>query len=209
MSKLITASLAGSIDWVRNCPPSWKTKAYADLENQLARNYSAETPLAMKRGLAFESAVYSRVYQNKPQKGSEHFQWFIDECKGGQFQRKAKCFIEIDSVEYCLYGKLDVYFPNVIKDIKTTGNYKGAENYLNSFQHKLYCYLEQIPKFEYLVAQFIDDSNTIIAHHKIEYEVQDMQALKENVIAEVRSIIFFLNEHKNLMELYNTKFNLF
>lgn len=207
MSKLITASLVGAVDWLQKCPPSWRTKALDDLTNQLARRSFDVPPPSMQRGMDFEAAVYSRagLVNNK---GSEHFMWFVEQCRGGIFQKKTKRYVEIDGVEYCLYGRIDVWFHDVIKDIKTTGRYRGKEKYLDSFQHKLYCFTERIPKFKYLVAEFQGDADHfIVARHEIEYVVEDWARLRKEVLEKVRSVITFLKHDEELFELYNTTFS--
>lgn len=208
MSRLITASLVGSIDWLTMCPSSWRTKAYADLTNQLARIYTKEMSKPAKRGLELEAAIYSHVFRPNNKAGSEHFKWLVNECKGGAFQKIVKTFIRLDNFEYCLYGKLDVWFPDIIKDIKTTGRYRGKEKYLSSFQHKLYCCIERIHKFKYIIGEFDgDDGKTLIAHYDVEYEVEYWNALYIEVMDKVKSVIEFLKKDKALFELYTTSFS--
>jgi len=207
MSRLITASLIGAIDWLNKCPPAWKTRALEDLTNQLARIYEKEMPLRMKRGIDLETAVYVHAARHNDA-GSEHFQWLVFECRGGVFQKKVKRFIELDGYEYCLYGKLDVWFPDVIKDVKTTGQYGGRQKYLDSFQHKLYCYIEQIPKFKYIIGEFQgDDEGKLIAHHEVEYEVKDWHTLHEEVLDKIRATMEFLKGDAKLLRLYATTFS--
>lgn len=207
MSRLITASLIGSIDWLNKCPTSWKVRAAEDLKRQLAREYSDETPFNMQRGIDFENAVYKAALAKKIIKGSEHFKWFAMKVRGGVFQKKCKRFIDIDGHEYCLYGKIDAWFKDRIIDIKTTSRYGGKNKYLDSFQHKLYCYIERIPDFTYLIAEFDGDTNTIIDRYDIDYSVTNWEALKDDVIGTVREAIAFLGQHGELFDLYNTTFS--
>lgn len=90
MSRLITASLVGSIDWLTSCPPSWKPKAEEDLKNQLSRIWvepPADSPLRL--GQDFEKMVYAHADRKLvTHEGSEHFQWFVEQCRGGVFQKK-------------------------------------------------------------------------------------------------------------------------
>jgi len=207
MSRLITASLIGAIDWLNKCPPSWKVGALEDLTNQLGRIYGPVMPGPMKRGIELETAVYAHA-EHQSNSGSIHFQWLVFECRGGVFQKKTKRFIELDGYEYCLYGKMDAWFPDVIKDVKTTGRYGGRQKYLDSFQHKLYCYLEQIGKFKYIIGEFDGDHpSKLIAHHEIEYEVQDWEELREEVLNRVKTAIEFLKGNKKLFDLYTTTFS--
>lgn len=206
MSRLITASLIGDIDWLNKCPPSWKVRALEKLTNQLGRIYTPEMPAAMKRGIELETAVYVHVAHHS-EAGSKHFQWLVFECKGSIFQKKVKRFIELDGHEYCLYGKIDAWFPDVIKDVKTTGQYGGRQKYLDSFQHKLYCYIEQIPMFKYIIGEFRGDEDKLIAHHEIIYEVKDWHTLHEEVLEKVRATIKFLKGNEKLFDLYTTTFS--
>ena len=208
VSRLITASIVGAIRWYNECPTSWRDKAEKDLKDQLGRVWRERDSPAQALGHNFETKVYQ--YADKTlDAGSDHFKWFVEQCRGGQFQRKASKYITLDGVEYCLYGKLDVWFPTIIKDIKTTSNYKGEAHYLESFQHPLYCYLENINDFAYIVAEFEDSSGKpkILAHHEIKYHVSDKALLEKYIFDKVRAAIAFLNQHAELMELYVTKFS--
>jgi hypothetical protein len=204
VSRLITPSLLGAIDWYLDSPRSWKEKAYKDLTNQLGRVYDNTPKPAMELGIKFEDTVYA--YAGVKGKGSTHFQWFVDECAGGVFQRKTKSIIKIDDIEYCLYGKMDVWFPDIIKDIKTTSNYKGKSHYLKTFQHKMYCFNEKIDKFRYLVAIF-DDRQKIVDKDAIDYVVEDPIALEADVINRVKEAVNFLSADEELFKLFTTKFS--
>ena len=204
MSKLITASLVGAIDWAKKCPESWKEKAMKDLANQLARRYDTPQSPQQERGRKFENFVYAKAApQQGPIKGSEHFRWFVQECAGGVFQKKMRKIIVVDGTEYCLYGKADAWFPDIIKDIKTTDNWRGDSHYLGGFQHKLYCYMEHISKFIYLVAEFFPgDMSTIVARHSVWFTVEDFAALEKEVFDKVREVVSFLGADEKLRPLY-------
>lgn len=204
MSRLITPSLLGSIAWYKDCPTSWKEKATTDLHNTLARVWDGGS-VATELGQRFEATVYSVCRQTRDA-GSEHFKWFVAECQGGVFQKKSKQLIVVDDAEYCLYGKLDVWFPDIIKDIKTTSNYKGAQKYLSTFQHKQYCFTEGINKFRYLVAEF-DESQKILAHYPIDYEAPDKETLKEEIVEAIRETVAFLKTNEEWFKLYTTVFS--
>ena len=219
MSRLITTSLIGAIDWCRTAPtshidrdtskPTWREQAFIDLKKTLARDYSTPPSPAMTRGIEFENQVYAQANREPNEKGSDHFRWFVEQCRGGQFQRKTKKYITIDDVEYCLYGKIDAWWPYIIKDIKGTGSWKGNNNYLKTFQHKLYCYTEHIDSFTYLVAVFAEDSKTITERHEVHYHVDDFKVLEEEVIETVKDAVRFLEMSSDLFELYTTKFSLY
>jgi hypothetical protein len=204
MSRLITASLVGSVRWLQECPPSWKDRAKQDLVGAVNRSKKWQDTPATLLGKDFESKVYQ--YADKTfDSGSEHFKWFVEQCKGGIFQKKTSKIIVVDGEQYCLFGYTDVWFPDVVKDIKTTSNYKGASHYLNSFQHLLYLYSEHISRFQYLVAEFQEGESRIKDHYMIEYEVKDWDELETNIVQKVRSTITFLSD-RGLMEAYLTKF---
>ena len=210
MSRLITSSLFSSIDWHTNCPPSWKEKAIKDLRNMLARIWTTPNPAA-QRGIDFEKLLYSVLRQGKEDKVncSDEFREIMKTCKGGSFQKKTKKYIEVNENEYCLFGKIDVWFHDVIIDIKTTGNYKGEKNYLNSMQHKLYCYIEHIRNFEYVVAEFNGDSGPILKVHTIPYQVNYWDKLEEEIIEKIKEAINFLKTDEEIFELYTTKYSLY
>jgi len=171
----------------------------------LARDYSEPPGPALLLGTKFEAAVYKEC-EEQTLKGSDHFKVFVKKCKGGNFQKKTKKVIELNGFDYCLYGKLDVDFPNKIIDIKTTSNYKGKQHYLSTFQHKLYCYCEQKSLFEYLVAEF-DANEKLIDHHIVNYEVDDFKALETEVIERIKEAVAFLSNNHELFELYTSKFS--
>ena len=210
MSRLITTSLLGSIDWYNNCPESWKERALKDLTNTLSRIYTKPNVKA-KRGMDFEKLLYNVLEMDKEEKmiSSDFFRTIARTCKGGIFQKKIKRFIEIDEEEYCLFGKVDVWFPNIIKDIKTTGNYKGRDSYLKGFQHKLYCYIEHISLFEYIIAIFKDDKISIDELRIIAYEVENWDELEKEVINKIKEVVTFLKETHNFLDLYLEKFSLY
>jgi len=207
-SRLVTASLLGSIDWLKHCPDSWKSKAVHDLRATLARDYSAPPGPALLLGTKFEDAVYACAGNTKPFESSEDFKWFVEQCRGGQFQRKTKSYMTIDGEQYCIYGKIDVFFPDHIKDIKTTSDYKGEKKYLSTAQHKLYCLNEHVSKFTYLVGEF-NASEKLISRHAVEYEVKSWDDLQAEVEDTIHEAIDFLSRNGELMELYLTKFSLY
>jgi hypothetical protein len=218
MSLLITPSLISAIDWVNNCPPSWREKADKDLLNQLGRVWEEGPHYALDLGKKFEDMVYLYADREPVDKGSEHFKWFVEKCKHGRFQKKTRKIIKCGDYEFCLYGKMDAWWPNIIRDIKTTSNWKGPQKYLDSFQHKMYCFNERIADFEYLVAEFKELSEEdqkegkiapIIAHHCVTYHVDDFDALDKEVYERVMGAHAFLFGNKELYELYTHKFTQF
>ena len=211
MSRLVTASIVGAVDWLKNCPPSWRDKAREDLTNQLGRVWKEpEAGSSLNLGRTFEDQVYKWAAKDAVDAGSEHFKWFVSECKGGEFQKTIKRIVTIGEVDYCLYGKADVYFPTIVKDVKTTKRWKGREGYLKGFQHKLYLYvLRDVDAFRYLVAEFEDkrDSPKIMAHYAVDYAVTDRSELEQSVLATLDGFVDFLSKDPQLWELYTTKFS--
>jgi hypothetical protein len=205
MSRLITPSLISSISWFKNCPPTWKGKAIVDLKNQLGRVYSEPTP-ALTLGIKFEDAVVKATSKPADEvQGSEHFKWIVDEVRGGEFQRRTAIDLNIDGQDYCLYGKIDAYFPTIIKDIKTTSNWKGPQGYLDSFQHRMYCFNEQVECFRYLVATF-DEQQHITGHYSVDVDLPDRLSLEAEIVHAVKEAITFLSASTELFNLYITRF---
>jgi hypothetical protein len=208
MSKLITASLISSVDWLKKCPSNWKDKAYQDLFNQLARVYPKEIPMPIKRGIEFETTVQSQVESGrwKDVKSSEHFKKVCSLCAGGEFQVKSKSYITVRGVEYCLYGKIDNKFSDLINDLKATGNFK-KDSYTKSFQHKIYCHNEQIKNFNYIVAEFEKESMTKIKEvHEVPIHIADLRQNEQEIKDKIIEVIDFISCDDELLELYNKSF---
>lgn len=212
MAKLITPSLISSVKWLRNAPPSWQEKAYQDLYNALSRK-PWEPSEAIKRGMKFEEKVNQCIRRNIKTAGTEKFQFFLnhgfDNGKPALLQKKTKSFIKIDGVDYCLYGRIDLWFPDVIKDIKTTWNYKES-NYLNSAQHLIYCRGEKIKKFQYLIGVFSKDDPTdmqIKSTHIVSFHVQSWEAIDELLINDIKLCLDTFETYDELKELYHSTFN--
>ncbi len=216
---LITSSFLDSVAWAKKAPSSpsntpgltWKEDAYFQLKDQLSRIWRDPTP-ALKRGMDFERQIYAILEEGKEDGDySNEFKWFLTKCKNGQFQRKTKRIVEIDGKEYFLYGKIDVWFNNSIKDIKTTENYKGSQKYLDSSQHLIYCFSEGINDFEYLVAEFRSkDELKIAATHSVPFMCKDTEVLGDEIKMRIKDAMNFLElfpEPGDLKELYYTKFN--
>lgn len=223
MSLLITSSLIDSVAWAKTAPDSqcrddpsmsWKQKAYSDLKNTLARIWTPGNK-AVERGMRVENAVYKVISDKKVDtvKCSPLFKQVLDKCNGGVFQKKTKKFLEIDGKEYCLFGKIDVYFPDKIIDLKTTTEYKGRSKYLGNIQHKLYVLNERIPRFEYVIMEFgTEDSDIIQNVHTVEYVQEDFEALKAEVVQAIKDTMSFIDqfdEPGDLKDLYLHKFNMY
>ena len=161
----------------------------------------------------FENYIY-KILKDKRDintvKCSEKFKEFLLTCEGGQFQFKSKSFIKVDEVEYCLYGKIDVLFPDTILDIKTTGKWDqfSEAKYLSSMQHIIYLYNQDMKRFQYMIAVFNSSSDTVIKEIKIlNYFEANQEVLKEKIIMAIRKQTEFLKEHPVLKDLYNKTFS--
>lgn len=222
-SRLITTSLIGAVDWCNTAPkthidhdptkPTWRDQAFVDLDKTLNRVWDNSPKPYLDRGIKFENAVYKEAGAPTG-RGSEHFQWFVSECKGGEFQRKSKKYIDIDGFTYCIYGKLDAWFPDIIKDVKTTSKWKGDTNYLNTWQHRLYCYTENINRFRYIVAVFDDPdegplSNTIVERHAVDYVVPDREELEQDIVSKIKEVVSFLSIDPEWFDAYTNKFSMY
>ena len=212
MSRLVTASIVGAVDWLTNCPPSWREKARQDLLNQLGRVWvEPEAGSSLNLGRTFEDQVYKWAAKGAVDSGTEHFKWFVAECKGGVFQKTLKKIVTIGEQDYCLYGKADIWFPGVIKDIKTTKRWKGREGYLKGFQHKLYCYASGVDAFRYIAAEFEDkvERPQILQHYAVDYIVKDRVELGESVMQTIDAFLDALGRDPEFWALYTTKFSRF
>ena len=219
MSRLITASLVSGIKWMKDCPPSWSKRAYESLRSSLAREWS-EPEGAAALGIKFEKYLYSVLDKNYTEeevdthlgKSTETFRKIVHryDNKTPEIQKKIKRFIDLDGHEYCLYGKLDIFYPDLIEDIKTTSklmdNYDSK--YLPSFQHHLYLFITDVRKFVYYIVVFNEDQ-TIRDTHEVHYEVEDMDKEREIVEDKIREVFAFFADYPDLFKLYQTKFCLY
>jgi len=211
LSKLITTSLIGSINWFQNAPSNYSQQAYLDLKSMLGREKYEMNEYA-KRGIEFERMIYDTLKYNKDigkVKCSDKFKEFLLACKNGTFQSKVKFFLTVSKIEYCIYGKIDVLFKEKIIDIKTTAKWdQYSENkYLNSFQHKFYCFGSKIPDFEYMIAVFDGMNLPIVDIKHINYHVKSFNLLEVEIITKIKEVQRFLDEHEELLNLYNTTYS--
>jgi hypothetical protein len=209
-SRLITTSLIDKIEWFKKCPPTWKERAYQDLQNQLKRDYPPSNDI-QQRGFDLENAVQVVALANNVDgvKASDYFKQLAGECLGAEFQKKVKRYVKIDDVEYCLYGRIDAWFPDIIKDIKSTGNYKGESYYLSTFQHRLYCFITRIPKFRYLVAEFVEEQKQIADLHIVDWTMKDPKQVEDEIKDKINQVMMFLQQQQDLWKAYNETFCLY
>lgn len=216
-SCLITNTLIDAINWCLNASDTivsperggdgvvtWREKAWSDLCNMLERKKTPMSPEA-QNGINFENRLYDFATRRKLD-GSELFQSILKEITGYNFQRKIYNYTRINNQECCIYAKMDASKGNHIIDIKTTGNYK-QNNYLNKFQHKLYCYAAGVTEFDYIIVEW-EEYPKIKAVHKERYVVEDQQVLRLDVEKTISETIDFLQELK-LWDVYREKFCLY
>lgn len=210
MAKLITPTILNSLGWLENCWANTKAKAEEDFFNSLSRNYGPweDAPEAIRKGVDFENEVYKWADKDREGRGSKKFNEVCDMVKGGNYQKKSKKFLTIDGVEYCIYSKLDVKLPKKIIDLKTTMNYRGPKKYLDTMQHKFYCYTEDCDDFEYVVVTW-DVGYTIDQIFVVPFHVEDMLLVEADIVEAVRHFVAFLKTKPRLEEAYEEKFCLY
>ena len=217
MSRLITTSFLDSIAWCKKAPDSkcpdgdttWKQQAYQQLKDTLGRAPYRPNK-AMLRGIEFENQIYSILTDHKEDtvRCSVKFRDILKLCAGGEFQKKTKTILELDGEEYCLYGKLDVRFSDHIVDIKTTAKYAGKQKYLDTSQHHLYCFSENIKDFEYIIAEFEDeDSPKIHNVYRIPYHMGDRDYEEKYIKDKIYEAMAFLNQYDEPGDLKSLYFS--
>lgn len=199
---LVTQSLYGAMDFYESSGPKWKERARQSLTNTVTRTYDDEMPFAVQRGIDFENDVYSILNTGidiNTIKCSDIFRSILKACEGGKFQSKVTFYIDVDGVTYCLYGKIDVEYPDKIIDIKTKGKWDGysANNLLSSIQHNMYCYGKRIKTFEYHCAIFDDksDSPKPVAYHTVPYNVNTFDEEHEIICNAIRRLRDFMQRN--------------
>jgi len=216
-SCLVTQALVSSINWSLNAPNTvidlekggdgiitWSEKAYLDLYNMLSR-IPTSFPEAAKQGVEFEKMVYKHA-NNTEIKGSKEFQKICEEVRGFSFHQKKGFNLEIAHENCYLFGKFDAIKLPIIKDIKTTANYKKGK-YLESFQHKLYCYITGATEFEYLIAEW-DTYPKIKNVHKETFDNTDQKFLEEDVLNTIE-LCFQDLKSLGLWDIYREKYCLY
>jgi hypothetical protein len=212
---LVTQDLISSVDWALKAPNTqvkeaeegltWRKKALIDLENKLNR-VKGDFPIAAQRGVDFENKVYSFISKGKLNVGSGNFQKVLQRLKNHTFQEKIKITEKISNYECFLYGKIDAYKPGDMIDIKTTQEYK-KEKYLNSIQHKLYCYGKKETRFTYIVVEWLDYP-VIKNVHRVEINIDDLDLLRLEVHCKILETFETLKD-LDLWEAYREKYCLY
>ena len=206
---LMTATLLDAYQWMLDAPPSWVERAKMDLINKIRREDKFEPNEAVKRGMAFEDEICKRLHLSREEFLQPYaddlkpiVSNFYDSCAGGQQQVKVTGEITVDGMDFFLFGYADIVFPAVIRDIKTTGSYKGADKYLGRAQHLIYMHCLKTYQFTYEVADF--SGSRLEEYHSI--KIRDTP---ENVEFRLKGRIKNLKqymENNNLMDDYLYKF---
>ena len=140
--------------------------------------------------------------------GSPHFQEVANDCLGGTFQGVLQKDLDIDEVPVHFYGKTDVSFPRIIKDIKTTLNWKGQDKYLKGYQHKVYLGISGVKKFEYVVVVWEDETSDKIRsvkraiYNPFTFGVEP--DLEYDIVEAVRELFEYLRANNLWDDYYHT-----
>ena len=220
MSKscLITPDIIGAVKWAKTAPSSvikpekggngittWKTQALKDLKSKLLRERGT-FPEAARRGVQFEKQVYASAMSGAiPENASEHFRQVVEECIGGDIQAKAGKEYIVDGERCYLYGKFDIAFEKITKDIKTTADY-SADKYIGSIQHTLYAFVREVYLFRYIVAEW-DEYPKIKKVHTINLEL-DPVLCKQILTKAIQDTFDFLKQNR-FWEIYRETYCLY
>lgn len=200
---LITPTILDSFEFAKNAPASWKARATNDFVAKLRRE-KREMPAWVKKGSAFEDTVYRVCRSGKTDQGSENFQKVVSKCMGGQFQKKMSKYIEVEGIEVCLFGYLDVYFPKKITDIKTTLEWKGDYKYLKGWQHKMYTVMAEVEDFTYLVVEWQSEfSDKIQKVYEVNYTLKSKDAMMDEIVAGISDFFAYLRESDLWKDYYS------
>ena len=123
--------------------------------------------------------------------------------------------VTIDGQAYVLYGKADIFFPDIIYDIKTTGRFKGFQAYTERAQHLMYQTASGIPAFKYLVAVWSDKQVPMERGGKTFMEEQwcvdsvipidvtmDPREAEERLADRIRAFIAYIQADKGMLADY-------
>jgi len=139
-----------------------------------------ETNVYMKQGIEFEESCY---------RGETCISPIIE---NGAYQISGTKDVEVEGIDFVMYGRLDVLKGGVIYDIKRDMKY-SPQKYLKSYQHGFYLELfDTANKFEYLIY----DGNNL----HIETYYRDQCESMESVIG---LFVRWLKKN-NLLDIYLT-----
>lgn len=192
---LITQSLIASWAYTFDCREDSQDEAMQDFLRVLRRE-KGESTEAMLNGIAFENAVYDEAtgIQRGPGGPWENgIKAIAGILRGAQIQVKLSRPLEIDGMEFLVYGILDALKAGVIYDVKFRNRkFSNAESdpgeygkYLDSPQHPLYLYL--VPEaydFQYLLSD--GDDLYIETYHRA--QVRSAESVVSEFIRSIRDM---------------------
>lgn len=202
----ISPTLLDALDWYRNCPSSWKQRAFEGIVSRLQRK-PYETTKAAEKGLLFEDAVQKMaetgdIEITAPFMRQQAFYDIAAELCGYKWQEWKEATMNIkDYGVVRMVGRLDAYCDDCIVDLKTTSSYKGENKYKKNWQHKFYCYWTGIPHFKYIVAEWENEDSLSIANVYHIDITQNVDDAKEDIYNGLRGFFAFLKTH-NLWDDY-------
>lgn len=209
----ISPTLIDKWDFYNNAPLNWQQTAWEGLLATIQKQPFVTTP-AIERGFMIEN-ILEKLCKKQPLTAQEREfatplvlqQAEALSLQHVQWQQWTAAVIECSNATIKLQGKIDCLCPDKIIDIKTTLNYK-PQKYENGWQRPFYCYMQQVPVFEFIV--FIWDAAarneiTDVKTLRYEYTDQEMAALPLRLSTKIDAFIGWL-QLMQLWETYQTNF---
>lgn len=159
-----------------------------DFLNTLRKIDTPKTEL-MQRGIDFENSILTAT-ETGEYIGDDAVFEIAKLIKGGEWQKLCQRQLNDDVL---VKGRIDVYFPDKIYDIKFTDNYDLGK-YKYSIQHLVYMYCTDVPVFEYLVGT---PSSFYTEHY---YWCEDAAQLLDSRVSELLDFIFRYPEFRDAYE---------
>lgn len=234
----ITSSLIDQVAFHAGFKPGseWKTKSLLDLKAQLKRNNTFTQTDFTERGQAFEDKLcaFARLPLDKFRNAFEHdvlcdiskLDVFYNALQGAETQKEMKGKFEIDGQMFTFYGKADIVqydtaggkrIPKHHADIKTTsswkptGAYASDKAYKQRAQHLMYMFLDKVPTFDYLIAEFIDQNGgddrrgrdwRVIDVHTVPIAIPDRKELEEKLYTRILDAVNFFAQDAEMWADY-------
>lgn len=196
---LVTQSLIAAWAYTFDCREDGREDAMQSFLRVLNRE-PAEPTQAIRNGIAFENTVYGVAAGAEPPTGAweNGVRAVAQMLKGAQIQVRLSRPLQVNGMDFLVYGILDALKAGVIYDVKFKNksfcNLDLAGSYMESPQHPLYFYL--VPEaydFRYLISD--GDDLYIETYHRPE-----VRSAQEIVGEFIRSI-----ESMGLLPLYKEK----
>lgn len=222
----MTNSLLSAYTWHRDCPPSWKDRAFTALKDTLTQRFTGTAATA--RGDAYEQKVNAALNAGEVFTGVEKP---LNALRGMQQQKwLSGLTIQIpnkigipgyeDDLTFTFRGKMDfVGVPTeelregwgdqeIIFDLKTTGSPISKSRYTENLQHIIYILSEQITRFVYGVMQLPSGTSLKpVAYMKIPIDMSGkMESQERHLKKEISGLVKMLWDN-NLWNDYYDVFN--